>query len=56
MPKVLDEEAFDELIGTVCLIAELEPTNDWPDELKSLVDAARRVKAVFGFHVETGAR
>ena len=55
MPKVLDEEAFDALIGPVCLIAELEPVDDWPDELRALVDAARHAKAAFRFHVETSA-
>lgn len=48
-----DEDLIDDLVDPVCHIADLKPSNDWPDNLKSLVGYARRVKEEFGFHVET---
>ena len=48
-----DEETIDDLIGPVCVIAELNPTTAWPEDLIKLIAAARNVRALYGFGVET---
>jgi hypothetical protein len=46
-----DEDTIDELIGPVCMIADLGPTQD--AEMNRLVEAAKRIKAREGFFVHT---
>ena len=49
------EPSVDDLIEPVCFLAALRPTNDWPNEVKRLVAAARAVKERYGFEVESGS-
>jgi hypothetical protein len=57
----MTDDELDELIGPVCTLADLktnaEHTNrkrkPHPVDLDILIVAARKVKAGFGFHVET---
>lgn len=46
-------ETLDELIGPVCMIADMHLTDDLLDEWRVLIVAARNVKDMHGFHVET---
>lgn len=47
------DDTIEELIGPVCTIADLKPTNDWPAEVRTLIAAARSVKKLYGFEVHT---
>ena len=52
MPR-LTEDQIDELNEPVCTLATLRPSNDWPDDVKMLIGAARRVQKLYGFEVVT---
>ncbi|MDE3038910.1 MAG: hypothetical protein KGJ21_10745 [Pseudomonadota bacterium] len=43
------QDTIDDLIDPVLHIADLRPNNDWPPELRALIAAARKVKALYGF-------
>jgi hypothetical protein len=49
------EDTLEELIGPVCVIAELNPSTAWPKVMLELIAAARNVKALYGFEVEAMA-
>ena len=47
----LAEDVMDKLTEHVCDLAALRPTSEWPEEVRALVGAARRVKALYGMEV-----
>lgn len=49
--NAIDDDLIEELIGPVCFIADLHPNNKWPEDLRSLVGFARRVKRLYGMEV-----
>lgn len=54
MDAALLDAILDDLIEPVMEIADREPTNDWPAELRTLIYAARDVRQKYGFEVEEG--
>ena len=45
-------DIMDILTDAVCELANLRPTNEWPEEVWLLIGAARAVKSLYGMEVE----
>lgn len=54
MKPFTTEKILDDLIGPICHIAALVPTNEWPRDLQVLIGLARKVKDSLGFQVQVG--
>lgn len=48
-----DDDTISDLIEPVCMIADLKPNTAWPNDLCELIAAARNVKALYGFQVQS---